>query len=220
EEIERGAFREDLYYRLNVMHLDVPPLRERPHDVAPLVSHFLEMFSRQYNLSPAVISGEALAALEAYDWPGNVRELRNVVERTLVRRTDGRITESDLPDDVMKRARSRPAAAPSTADQLFTQMTEGGESFWSVVFAPFQARDLTRADVREILRRGLNQSWGSYRGLLPLFNLEERDYRPFMRALRKHECHLPFQPFRAQHRHAARTRSNALRNQALGGTRS
>src|SRR4029078_1083856 len=84
EEIERGHFREDLYFRLAVIPIHVPPLRERPEDIAPLVLHYLEFFSRENNVQPKRISQTALDALQRHRWKGNIRELRNTVERIII----------------------------------------------------------------------------------------------------------------------------------------
>jgi len=93
EEIARGAFREDLFYRLNVIPLHVPRLQDRREDIPLLVDEFLAEFSAENNVEPKTTSPEALAALTARDWPGNVRELKNVIER-LVIMTPGRVIES------------------------------------------------------------------------------------------------------------------------------
>ena len=84
EEILKGNFREDLFYRLNVVPFSVPPLRERKQDIPPLVREFLHVFGRQYGRPRIEISDEALEALAQHNWPGNVRELRNLVERVLI----------------------------------------------------------------------------------------------------------------------------------------
>jgi transcriptional regulator with GAF, ATPase, and Fis domain len=84
EEIRRGAFRVDLFYRINVIPLRVPPLRERPEDVPELTAHFLEIFCRENGLRPMAVEEEALRLLAGHRWPGNVRELRNVIERLVI----------------------------------------------------------------------------------------------------------------------------------------
>jgi two-component system nitrogen regulation response regulator NtrX len=84
EEIAAGRFREDLYYRLNVVPVRIPSLRERREDIADLVDHFLARFAAERRIAPPRIAEEALAALQAHDWPGNVRQLRNIIERTLI----------------------------------------------------------------------------------------------------------------------------------------
>ncbi|MFL6826209.1 MAG: sigma-54-dependent transcriptional regulator, partial [Bradyrhizobium sp.] len=84
DEISAGRFREDLYYRLNVVPVRLPPLRERREDIPELVSHFLARISAERRMAAPSISEEAMAALQAHDWPGNVRQLRNIIERTLI----------------------------------------------------------------------------------------------------------------------------------------
>jgi two-component system nitrogen regulation response regulator NtrX len=84
DEIAAGRFREDLYYRLNVVPVRLPALKERREDIPDLVNHFLTRFATDRRIHPPRISAEALAALQAHDWPGNVRQLRNIIERTLI----------------------------------------------------------------------------------------------------------------------------------------
>lgn len=96
-EVAAGRFRQDLYFRLNVLRIDVPPLRTRPEDVGPLVSYFLQQFSDRHGLRRRGISQEALALLQAYPWPGNVRELENVLEQAAVMCEGHQIEVTDLP---------------------------------------------------------------------------------------------------------------------------
>jgi two-component system nitrogen regulation response regulator NtrX len=96
EEIKKGTFREDLYYRLNVIPLHVPPLRERKEDIPILVRHFLQQLSAEQGLKLKTITDEAMALLTRYDWPGNVRELRNLVERLVIMSPEARITEDEV----------------------------------------------------------------------------------------------------------------------------
>lgn len=93
--VNKGAFREDLFYRLNVITILLPPLREREHDIVLLATHFAERFAEEFNRPQARFSRQAMAVLRHYDWPGNVRELENVVQR-LVLMTDGDVI--DVPD--------------------------------------------------------------------------------------------------------------------------
>ncbi|MCC6764103.1 MAG: sigma-54-dependent Fis family transcriptional regulator [Deltaproteobacteria bacterium] len=95
-EVQAGAFRSDLYYRLNVVHLPLPPLRERREDVALLARHFVERYARQFNVAPKAIQPAALALLERYDWPGNIRELENVIERCFALAPSDDITPASL----------------------------------------------------------------------------------------------------------------------------
>ena len=101
EAVQREAFREDLYYRLNVVQLVVPPLRERASDIPLLVEHFIRRGERELNKRIDGLSPEALAALQAYRWPGNVRELMNVIERCVVLAEGPVIQLNDLPLDVL-----------------------------------------------------------------------------------------------------------------------
>ena len=84
DEIAAGRFREDLYYRLNVVPVRIPPLRERREDIPELVNHFLARFAAERRIPTPTLSDEAMAALQAHDWPGNVRQLRNIIERTMI----------------------------------------------------------------------------------------------------------------------------------------
>ena len=102
EEIAAGAFREDLYYRLAVLPLEVPPLREREGDVELLVPYFIEYFSGIYGHKPKQIHSDALKVLTRYRWPGNVRELRNIVERMMIMVSDGEITTADIPPAILQ----------------------------------------------------------------------------------------------------------------------
>jgi two-component system nitrogen regulation response regulator NtrX len=112
EEIEAGRFREDLYFRVSVIPIAVPPLSERREDIPPLVQHFVSQFSRDSNRRLARFSPQALAALSEARWRGNVRELRNVVERLLIM-TDRDLIEADDVRRVVRPAEGRPT--PSTA---------------------------------------------------------------------------------------------------------
>ena len=97
--IREGTFREDLYYRLNVIALELPPLRERPGDVEHLAEHFTKLFAEQLARPGLHLSVEAQRALVAYGWPGNIRELRNVIERAAVLAEDDELTLEDLPPE-------------------------------------------------------------------------------------------------------------------------
>jgi len=99
--VARGAFREDLYYRLNVVPIEVPSLAQRADDIPLLVEHFVHRYSRECNKTVDGLSPESLAALREYEWPGNVRELQNVVERAVVLAEDPVIQLSELPLDVL-----------------------------------------------------------------------------------------------------------------------
>lgn len=98
DDVKQGLFREDLFYRLNVIHLEVPPLRERSEDFKPLVNHFLEKYGKDEGKKEIELSPEAWKAIYGHVWPGNIRELENVIERAVVLNTTGAIGLEDLPD--------------------------------------------------------------------------------------------------------------------------
>jgi two-component system NtrC family response regulator len=100
EEVEAGRFREDLFYRLNVVHLEVPPLRQRQEDIPLLAAHFIKKYSQENVRGQMRITPEAIKALVQYPWPGNVRELENVIERAVILCGDNLITPQDLPGEL------------------------------------------------------------------------------------------------------------------------
>jgi DNA-binding NtrC family response regulator len=97
DEVRTGRFREDLYYRLNVVRIELPPLRVRRDDVPLLVAHFVARFATHYGVAPKTVTDEALDALIAHDWPGNVRELQNVIERAFALSDADTLAVGDLP---------------------------------------------------------------------------------------------------------------------------
>ncbi|WP_236898543.1 sigma 54-interacting transcriptional regulator [Clostridium beijerinckii] len=98
--IKKKQFREDLYYRLNVIPLYIPPLRERKHDILPLINFFLTQLNKKYNFNK-VFASDALNCMYEYNWPGNVRELKNIVERAVIMSEDDKIKRSDLPKNII-----------------------------------------------------------------------------------------------------------------------
>jgi DNA-binding NtrC family response regulator len=118
EEVAKGRFREELYYRINVIAIELPPLRERAGDVPLLAQAFLKKYARG---QPLTLDEAALAALEAYAWPGNVRELQNVIERACVLTDGTAVRPRDLPDYVFRRQRAPDARPAPAADCLGPQ---------------------------------------------------------------------------------------------------
>jgi transcriptional regulator with PAS, ATPase and Fis domain len=194
ELIAAGRFREDLLYRLKVIHLHIPPLRNRKADIRALAAHFLARSGRTITLSR-----DAWNALEQYRWPGNVRELQNVAEQLIwLAPSDRPIELSELPEIV----RSLPSLTPAherrrqLADDLYEAIVSGGYSFWDHVHPLFLERDITRHDVRELLRRGLKTTRGNYRSLLTLFRIPKSDYKRFLNFLAAHDCGVDYREFR------------------------
>jgi DNA-binding NtrC family response regulator len=182
----------------------VPPLRDRREDIPILLNHFLRTFAETHQIAPPEVSSEALKCLGGYQWPGNIRELKNIAERLVLRCRNGRITEEALPPEVWRsrvatvaaEARSEEAPGTRVCEMLFDRLVKDGDSFWSAVYEPFMARDLTRSDVRELIRMGLEHTRGNYKLLVTGFNMPPEDYKRFLNFLRKYECHVPFQRFR------------------------
>jgi transcriptional regulator with PAS, ATPase and Fis domain len=115
-EVEAERFREDLYYRLNVVPIALPPLRDRPEDIPELVGHFLNIYNEENDRYVAHIHPQALEALQSYHWPGNVRELQNYVERSVVMAVGDELTADLLPEVVVSGGRPRSAGRSRPAD--------------------------------------------------------------------------------------------------------
>lgn len=200
DRVASGAFREDLFYRLNVIHIEIPPLRRRREDIPVMLDHFLQQFAETHHLNVPSLSEDAAAQVSAADWPGNVRQLRNVAERLVVRARAGVITSADLPREILSMASiaaAAPASVPAAAEVMFKRMVQDGETFWKVVYEPFMARDITREDVRALVRHALGLTRGNYKSLAQLFNVP-LDYKRLLNFLRKYQCHMPIQDFRAR----------------------
>jgi two-component system response regulator PilR (NtrC family) len=166
--VGEGQFREDLYYRLRVIPIDVPPLRERGADVVLLANFFLEKFARQMNKQVREISPESLDMLRGYDWPGNVRVLENTIERA-VAMADGDLLKPELPNE---RSKARAAAAAASA---------GGATGVSL---PADGMDMERyiADVeRSLLQSALRRSQGVQTRAAEMLKLSYRSFRHMMK---------------------------------------
>ncbi len=194
QRVASGDFREDLLYRLRVIEIKVPALRERPEDIPALTEYFLKRAPRQLDISP-----EAQRALNQHRWPGNVRELQNVIEQASCLARGETITLEDLPEAVRNPA---PHASPvrerrrQLADQLYEALVQGQYSFWDYIHPLFLERDITRHDIRELVKRGLQETKGNYRAVLRLFGIPETDYHRFHNFLTAHACKVDFRNYR------------------------
>jgi nitrogen regulation protein NR(I) len=182
KELASGNFREDLYYRLNVVPIRLPPLRERAEDVPLLIRHFVEKFNQRLDKKISGVDEEARELLESYRWPGNIRELENVMERAVLFCDEERIGGADLPAELRERARIEPAAAVGPAPPASTSP----EGLKEQVKAA-----MTRLE-KELIVRALQQTRGnvthaarllkiSRKGLqlkMKELGLRERDERP------------------------------------------
>jgi transcriptional regulator with PAS, ATPase and Fis domain len=223
ELVASKTFREDLYYRLNVIEIRVPPLRARRDDIPLLFDHFLRRCAEAYGMAAPVIAPDTMQALVDFEWPGNIRQLKNVAERLIARGPQRPfITIADLPPEVSGGRRAAAAhlmaARPehSAIEAVFDRMVLHRESFWSAVYPAFMTRDLTRADLRFIVGRGLQETAGSYKMLVDLLNMKPTDYKRFLNFLRKHECQVPFERYRSVRRRPHATPEDGFRAAHIG----
>jgi len=220
ERDSKPPFCADLYYRLNLAYLQIPALRDRREDIPFLMEHNLKIFSEQFRLKPCTLAPSASSALEAYSWPGNIRELREAAKLLALTQAGRVVAVDQLPEAVLRsRGPMPPIETPPppsfVADAIvaacYDQITQGGESFWTVVYGPFLAGKLTRDTVRAVVTRGLRQTHNSYKALTALFNLGPTDHRRFMSFLEQHNCHPRPQAIRAAADDAGRTRASHRR---------
>ena len=191
--VSAGQFREDLLQRFRLIHLHVPPLRERPEDVHVLMRHFLARSGRELSFTD-----DALRTLLRYGWPGNVRELMNTIEQLVCLSPGAVVGVQHLPLSM----RTGPGLITTfddgrqVADELYETLTRQGGSFWEHVYPGLLAHDITRDDLRELVRRGLRESQGHYRTLFALFGISSRDSGRFMNVLAAQECAIGIDQFR------------------------
>ena len=157
EEVKAGHFREDLYYRLNVVHLYVPPLRERKDDIPLLVDHFLREFARENGKNVTTIEPRARAALYKYDWPGNIRQLRNCMESAVVMCSGSEIMIEDLPPSV-----SKSTAEASISIPLGLPLEEAEKTLIMQNLAANKGNKSKTADILGIERKTLHRKLAKY----------------------------------------------------------
>ena len=160
KEIERGNFREDLFYRLNVIPFTVPPLRERAEDIPVLAEHFLNEFTVAYGRRPKELSKDAVDALMAHTWPGNVRELRNLMERIVILSQSSRVEARHLPLETARR----------------TMAARTGDAFGSL-------QDVKEAAERDYILRKLDETSGNVTRAAELLGLERSNLYRKMKSL-------------------------------------
>lgn len=165
-EIKKGAFREDLYYRLNVIPLEVPPLRERMEDIPLLVRHFLAEFASEYGQKPKAIEDDALELFFRYPWPGNVRELRNIIERLIIMTPAEVIRRSDVPPPISEGHAGRGQASAGVVTPL-----------------PETLKDARAAFERDYILRKLKEHNGNVSRTAEAIGMERSNLHRKMRAL-------------------------------------
>lgn len=169
KEVQDGRFREDLYWRLNVIHLHIPPLRERPFDIPLLVEHFLDKITEKSGRAPLNVTPETLAILTAYHWPGNARELENAIERAVALAEGGNLAPEDLPDRVRNRAGATALIARGKEQRLTLHELER-----DYIVDTLRLTGGNKSRAAEILgvdRRTLHRKLDEYRSEDPTFEL-------------------------------------------------
>ncbi|MBA2541114.1 MAG: sigma-54-dependent Fis family transcriptional regulator [Deltaproteobacteria bacterium] len=192
QEIQRGNFREDLFYRLNVVPLQIPPLRRRTGDVPLLVTHIIKKFNERLKKTVTGIADDALAALEAHSWPGNIRELENVIERTLLFCKGEKIERADLQLAIaepprapepppMSRTTTSGAMAPIPLDDDDDEMAEASNS------QSGSLKDIVRAETsrveRELIVKALEETGGNVTQAARLLKISRKSLQMKMKEL-------------------------------------
>lgn len=157
QEVADGRFRADLYYRINIIPIEIPPLRERPEDIPALCQNFLDSYSREMNKNVQTIDDETIKALQKYNWPGNVRELRNVVERMVVLSHDGIPDLDSLPEEI----RELPAD-DKPEEALRTQMKAFEKDYIVKIMNKHSGNVAKAAEEMQIARKNLYKKLNEY----------------------------------------------------------
>ncbi len=179
--IKEQQFREDLYYRLHVLEIEIPPLRERKEDVRIFIEKNLGYLKNK------TIGEGFWEVIDNYDWPGNMRELITVLKRMGIL-LDSPLT-GDKIDEIIYGCRSD-AGTPASGETCVQEIREAlkeGKTFWEVVKEPFLNRDLNRPQVKAVVGEALAKTAGNYKNSLELLNIEEKDYTRFMKFLYRNE---------------------------------
>ena len=158
EEIEKGSFRSDLFFRLNVIPFEIPPLRERAEDIPLLIDHFNQRFARAYGKKPKRFDPKAIEAMQGYSWPGNVRELRNTIERIVIMHQNHRVSPKDLP--------AFDHEAPPASSYRFPSFKEASDAYH-----------------REFIQRKLDEADGNVARAAELMGVDRSHLYRRMRAL-------------------------------------
>ncbi len=163
DEVQRQKFREDLYYRINVIYLKVPPLRERKDDIAPLVDAFIRQYASQNAKKIRGISQDALEALVRYDWPGNIRELKNIVERMIVLSSGEMLTLEQIPEDIRQGKAGATNGSGNGSLQGISKITDAEKELIQQALRETRGNKSTAAEKLGISRRTLYRKLEEYK---------------------------------------------------------
>jgi DNA-binding NtrC family response regulator len=173
----------------------LPPLRDRREDIPILVDYFASVHGAAIGRPGVNFAPDTMQALMHFSWPGNVRELRTVIERLVGTAGSATIAPENLPVGIRPRRTAPPVPSrqrrAAVCEELFVRLVANGDSFWSSVYPLFMEREITRTDVRDLVRRGLEVARGNSHALVRLFNMPPSDHKRFIGFLRKYDCQLP-----------------------------
>ncbi|MES2693947.1 MAG: sigma-54 dependent transcriptional regulator [Verrucomicrobiota bacterium] len=174
--VREGKFREDLFFRLNVVRLTTPPLRERPEDIPVLLAHFIKVFSDENHVPPLTVEPGALRTLQAYSWPGNIRELRNFCENAVVLRRGGSLTEYDLEPKFRGAAPSASAAAGTSGSASTSSASSAASGAGAPVSAGSSGSNSLSVEENEkhLLREALLKARGNRTKAAELLGVSRR----------------------------------------------
>jgi transcriptional regulator with PAS, ATPase and Fis domain len=187
--VEKGSFRKDLFYRINVLHIAIPPLRDRREDISELAMNFLGRLNRSHGTHKR-FGKSALGDLVAGHYAGNVRELQNVVERAYFMSGKKAVIQEIGEEFPVGRGQKDDVAS------WFEDLRSGRQDFWEAVHEQYKRRDISRQKVTALMHVGLRETRGSYKNLARLLRVRDSDYRRFMDFLRRNKCQPDFRPYR------------------------
>ncbi len=200
ERVAQGSFREELLAQFAGHTLAIPPLRERRDDIPILADYFAAVHCAAAGKPMVTFAPDALQALIEFSWPGNVRQLRSVIEHLAGNTRSFVIVADELPVGIRPRRTAPPRRGRerrrAVGEELFVRLVANGESFWSCVYPLFMEREITRTDVRDLVRRGLDVARGNSETLMRLFNMPASDHKRFVSFLRKYDCQFPIESAR------------------------
>ena len=157
QEIEENNFRKDLYYRINIIPIEIPPLRKRQEDIPVLCSSFLALYAREMNKPLPVIDEEVLEVLQKYEWPGNVRELRNLIERMVVLSGEGSLDVNVLPEEIKNIFQQN-----ESDDSLRGQTKSFEKEYIIKIMNKYQGNVAKAADEMQIAKKNLYKKLNEY----------------------------------------------------------
>jgi transcriptional regulator with GAF, ATPase, and Fis domain len=199
QEMKRGRFRDDLYYRLRAMEIRVPPLRERAEDIPLLLSWFLKKYAEKEGVRSKKFSPEAMQVLKRYSYPGNIRELMNIVSECHYCTGNPVIGLDQLPPEVRGEHVSELGSDQRVAERLYREIVEGRGIFEDLIKEPFFQHQLDRFVVLGVVERALRDSNGIYRDAFARLRIPPDRYSQNMQFLKRHECYVDYRRFRTNH---------------------